>query len=151
MSTGLGKMQVAILAALEPAKQAHFEGKLLYRGGGGVWARFHREQAEERSGTPRQWPIITFNGQDRALPSDAYDLRATLAFLSRTTPGAGRACVAPLQDWEVDRKFAVSFSRAVRSLIERGELVRLLPSVREIRFVSRPRGGISLARECNID
>jgi hypothetical protein len=62
------------------------------------------------------------NGHDRALPADAYDLRATLAYLSRTTK-AGRRIENPiLQSWDVDRRFAVSFSRAVRTLIERGEL-----------------------------
>jgi|ERR1700760_912087 hypothetical protein len=139
MSTGLGKMQAAILAALEPARRAHFEGKLHYRGGASM-ANFHGEQAEKYSGKPRE-QMIRFNGQDRDLPADAYDLRATLAYLSRTTPGAGRACNGPLQDWDVDRRFAVSFSRAVRTLIARGELTRLLPDsarVREIRFVSRP-------------
>ena len=37
MSTGLGKMQRDILNALEPAKRAHAEGDLDYRGGAS-WA-----------------------------------------------------------------------------------------------------------------
>ena len=133
MSRGLGKMQQAILAALEPAKRAHFEGKLHYRGGASS-ANFHSEQAEKHLRTRRQ-QMIHFHGQDRILPDDAYDLRATLAYLSRTTRAGRRISNQLLQDWEVDRRFAISFSRAVRTLINRGELVRLLPS-REIRFVA---------------
>jgi hypothetical protein len=140
MSRGLGKMQRDILNALEPAKQAHASGGLDYRGGAS-WANYHSEQGEKYSGKPRE-QMVRSNGQDRALPADAYDLRATLAYLSRTTK-AGRHIENPiLQSWDVDRRFAVSFSRAVRTLIERGELVQLLPDgardVREIRFVARP-------------
>ncbi len=138
MSTGLGKVQRAILDGLEPAKQAHAKDELDYRGGA-FWANFQSEHGEKYSGKPRE-QMVRFDGQDRALPADAYDLRATLAYLSREMK-AGRQCEAPMKSWDVDRRFAVSFSRAVRTLIERGELVRLLPDgarVREIRFVSRP-------------
>jgi hypothetical protein len=140
MSTGLGKMQRDILNALEPAKRAQAEGDLDYRGGAS-WANLHSEQVEKYSGKHRE-QMVRSNGQDRALPADAYDLRATLAYLSRTTK-AGRRIENPiLQSWDVDRRFAVSFSRAVRTLIERGELVQLLPDGarggREIRFVGRP-------------
>ena len=138
MSTGLGKMQAAILAALEPAKRAHAEGKLEYRGGAHI-ANFHSEQGEKQFGKPRE-QIVRSSGQDRPLPAHVFDLRAVLAYLSREMR-AGRRVENPLlQTWDVDRRFAVSFSRAVRTLIERGELVRQQPDgarVREIRFVSR--------------
>jgi hypothetical protein len=86
----------------------------------------------------RRVGFITFHGQDRALPADAYDLRATLAYLSRTTPGGGRRVENYiLQDWDVDRAFAVSFSRAVPVSHSAGRAREACCGGREIRFVAR--------------
>ena len=69
MSRGLGKMQRAILAGLEPAKRAHMRGKFDYLGAQ-VFSRLHDE------------PTLGWSGTHVTLGKRQFDLRATLRYLA---------------------------------------------------------------------
>ena len=121
MANGLGKMQRIILEALEPSKRLHASGHLWYRGG-----YFN----------PRYYdPFTIYQGRKVELPADRdwYDVRAVKALVVRAIGEASRVYQAT---YESSRTLDANFSRALRSLLKRGDLERAnYAGDRELRFV----------------
>ena len=105
MSRGLGKMEVAILHTLEEAKATVF----YYKGSA-------REKRPLGSETWRwdQPGWVRARGSVVLLAAGVYDLRASAKYLARSK---GLKFI--------EGTFQPSFSRAVRHLVRRGELVKL--------------------------
>jgi dienelactone hydrolase len=124
MSRGLGRLQREILDTLDEAKASIDR----YHGGGRQGAGWVRANF-------REWK----------LPDDTYDLRASLRYLAARHGKVHRAgSVGCCNTGYVDGAFQASFSRAARSLVDRGELVRAKhysiynSTKQQTRFVQRP-------------
>src|SRR5271167_1128329 len=103
MSKGLGALQREILETLEDARH----DRRGYRGfgGGSHWPVGHR------------WSLpgwVKVDGNTVRLGLTAYDLRASCMYLARKHDQTDRARYA---------SFSASFSRAVATLIKRGDLI----------------------------
>ena len=110
MGRGLGPMQREILDTLDEARQA----PLRVDGYGYVAPGLGREPGTVSvSGLP---PYHT--SRVLPLPDEVYDLRASLHFLA-----ARHDQFASPNRHDIDRAFAARFSRAARSLVDRGALL----------------------------
>jgi hypothetical protein len=133
MSRGLGKMQHLILASLKQAKRAHIEGQLSYTGSASFANVVHQSKR------PRE-TLVRRGGEFVTLDEGVYDLRATLRYLAiRLSEGPSKRKRRPVsQDLRViDNAFRMTFMKGVRSLVERGLLVRCdAEDALQLRFVS---------------
>jgi hypothetical protein len=129
MSRGLGLMQRTVLECLVSAKAAHARGELDFAGSDGWENCFGRRR-------PDYVPTVTYRGKRWTLADKVYDLRAVLKYCAITDRKAYRLDTGA---WEVHSEYRIAFYRAVRSLIQRGELEAVMPDGprREIRFVAR--------------
>lgn len=135
MSRGLGRLQLAILAALEPAKQTHLSGELDYIGG----ATNHNsdEDGMAKARGKKFTPEVYSRGYF-VLDPGVYDLRATLSYLARTWPNAGVGGLNRSGYKKIDSAFRNHFGEAVRGLIARGKLFeshKFKKASEQLRFV----------------
>jgi hypothetical protein len=115
MSRGRGWVQQEILATLDDAKAA----PLHYRGGRAHFTNGVRVAALEAG---PGW-VIT-DGANVDLPDGVYDLRASCRFLAERHGKTHKVTsITRYPDSSIDPAFQVSFSRAAKSLIERGDLL----------------------------
>jgi hypothetical protein len=135
MSRGLGKMQHLILASLKQAKRAHIEGQLSYTGSASFANVVHQSKRPGET-------LVRQGGEFVTLDEGVYDLRATLRYLAiRISEGPSKRKRRPVsQDLRViDNAFRITFMKGVRSLVERGLLVRCdAEDAVQLRFVSMP-------------
>jgi hypothetical protein len=114
-------MQRMILEALEPSKQLHAGGNLNYRGGY-FNPRYHD-------------PFTIYQGRKIELPKNRnwYDVRAVKALVMQAMGEASRVYQGTYKSL---RSLDAAFSRALRSLLKRGDLERASNAGdRELRFV----------------
>jgi hypothetical protein len=109
MSRGLGQLQREIVRTLEASKIA----SLPYRGNG---------RDENPPWNEPGW--VRYRGLRVQLAEGAYDLRASAALLAHKS-GHTYAGENALTGYFVMGKFQAAFSRAVRGLMQRGELMAL--------------------------
>jgi hypothetical protein len=129
MSRGIGQMQSVVLAALKPAKRAFAAGAFKYIGGADYENVFRHMTSDSHGGYqyPPEGPLVRAGGEFYTLGDGVYDLRATLVYLALQWPRRGM----PRQNRDredgyywIDPSFRNAFTRAARTLIDRGLLIR---------------------------
>jgi hypothetical protein len=149
MSRGLGKMQLALLRALEPAKKAFEADEFNYIGGAGgaeyqnVTDHMVRRQYGELQ-YPFEGPLVRQGGEFFTLDDGVYDLRATLVYLALKEQKQSKKPVAwqspdrPRGLHYIDPAFRNAFTRAARSLVKQGLLIDVDDGKGpQLRFVAR--------------
>jgi hypothetical protein len=146
MSRGLGKMQLALLRALEPAKKAFEADEFNYIGAAeyeNVTYHMVRRQDGELQ-YPFEGPLVRQGGEFFTLDDGVYDLRATLVYLAlkeqqqRKEPVAWQSQDRPRGFYYIAPAFRNAFTRAARSLVEQGLLIDVDDGKGpQLRFVSR--------------
>jgi hypothetical protein len=146
-------MQHAILMSLEPAKRAYAQslednvgkkGQFSYIGGADAENVFRHTREDGRVRLPPEGPVVRQGGEFFTLVDGLYDLRATLVYLAlHMPPGkvpAARQNPERARGYqEIDPAFRNAFTRAARSLVERGLLFRHDDEgAPQLRFVSMP-------------
>lgn len=122
MGRGLGNMQRAILAGLQPAWQLRTDDALAYCGGSSV--RYIGRTRDPRG-------TVFSHGKEFDLPADTYDLRGVLRLLAEGAEAWDRYA----QPREIASPFAKSFSRAAHGLVDRKVLDRYGWKSQPLRFV----------------
>jgi hypothetical protein len=127
MGKGSGALQREILDTLENARH----DKLGYRGFGGI-------DGDDYLPAGHRWRLpgwVTVKGHIVRLGLTAYDLRASCRYLARKH--------GQIQYGGITAPFSASFSRAVATLIQRGDLIPLksLLPISDVDPLSRGRSG----------
>jgi hypothetical protein len=121
-----------ILDALEPAKQAHRSGDLIYRGG----AFNHNDYSDDNDDREAE---VYSRGTHFLLDPGVYDLRATLLYVAQRWVNPSHeelTHVNPSGYLQVDFGFGMQFRKAVKGLIAKGKLYEAnINNGKQLRFV----------------
>jgi hypothetical protein len=112
------RLQAAILDALEPAKQTHRSGELVYLGG----AFEHNWWAGSGIDSPDHNPEVHSKGQYFTLDAGVYDMRATLLYAAQRWADNLVRLNERSGYQQVNDVFRTQFIKAVKGLVAKGKL-----------------------------